>query len=294
MEIFFPSPGAVVVADRRRAEGTSKAAPVWVSRPRANRRVLALAAFLAASFAFERTASAVIFEDLSAYLQRALHYLVQFRQLVGAAKDMRETFINVYQGLKDWRNIEWKDALDVVYAPWFDEVEGIDELRTTVGLTVGNAELAEKIFRDLKNFNRLESSWRYDHDGWFRRRVNGMRTIHKRAAAHRRGVFRQLQMQNDALTKDVQKISKLRKRIEDESRKEPASQAVISALQSELAAVQARWNGQDMMLSNQRALLLMIGEENMSRSFEEMGEGDWTEDKTRGFDEFGYRLIYPR
>ena len=75
-----------------------------------------------------------------------------------------------------------------------------------------------------------------------------------------------MQLQNQALSEDVARIRRLRDKIEAESKKSPANQALISSLQGELATVQAKHQGEGMMLANQRAIIMMmVGEENVVR-----------------------------
>jgi hypothetical protein len=259
-------------------------------------RWLGTVAVVAAVTAVPRPAQALVFEDISAYLQRALHYVVQFREMMAATNDTKNTLMGAYTAIKDgeWRNIPWQDALDVVHAPWFDEVEGIEDIRDVVDLTIANAEQANKLFKDVVNFGKLEGSERYRTDGWFRSRVNGLRTINRRAVAHRRLLFRQLQQQNDRLTNDVKKITKLRKKIEDESKKSPVNGAAISAWQGELAALEGRWSEEKEMVVNQRALMFMVGEENMHELFYEMADGDWVHQRRQGFENFGRELTRRR
>jgi hypothetical protein len=232
-------------------------------------------------------ASAFVFKDVSAFLQRNAHYLIQFRQLLSAAQDSRRTLLAAYAGLKDWRNLGWVDTLDLVHAPWFDGVDGIDDLRLAADLTALNVEQAQKLFGDLKDFDELERHPRYRRDGWFRAKVDSIRRIARRARSHRLTILRQMQLQNQALSKDVAKIRRLRDRIEDESKKSPVSQGLISSLQGELTAVEAKYQGENMMLVNQRAIMTMVGEESMHESFREATEGEWLGTNRNGLREFG-------
>lgn len=234
-----------------------------------------------------RTAEAFVFKDVSAFLQRNAHYIIQFRQLLSTARDTRETLLNAYAGLKDWRNLGWVDTLDLVHAPWFDGVDGIEDLRTATALTVLNVEQATKLFTELKEFGDLEHHPRYKRDGWFRTRVDSIRRIARRARAHRVAILRQMQMQNRALSKDIERVRRLRDRIEEESKKSPVNQGVVGSLQAELAAVEAKHQGENMMLVNQTAIMNLVGAENMDESFVDAVEGDWLGENRRGLREFG-------
>ena len=117
--------------------------------------------------------------------------------------------------------------------------------------------------------------------------MDGIRRIARRARAHRLALLRQMQLQNQALSEDVARIRRLRDKIEEESKKSPANQALISSLQGELAAVQAKYQGEGMMLANQRAIMMMVGEENVGESFRAAAEGEWVGANRTGLREFG-------
>ena len=221
------------------------------------------------------SAEALVFKDVSAFLQRNAHYLIQFRQLIGAAQDSRRTLLAAYAGLKDWRNLGWVDTLDLAHAPWFDGIDGIEDLRTAADLTALNVEQAQKLFGELKEFDDVERHPRYRRDSWFRTKVDSIRRVSRRARAHRLAIVRQMQLQNQALSKDVAKIRRLRDRIEDESKESPVNQGLIVSLQGEVAAVEAKYQGENMMLTNQRAIMTIVGEENMHESFREATDGEW-------------------
>jgi hypothetical protein len=96
-----------------------------------------------------------------------------------------------------------------------------------------------------------------------------------------------MQLQNQALSKDIARIRRLRDRIERESQKSPVNQGLISSLQGELAAVEAKHQSENMMLVNQRAIMTLVGEENMQESFREATEGEWIGTNRTGLRQFG-------
>jgi hypothetical protein len=254
---------------------------------RMRRLVLGTGLALGLLLAKPGSAHALVFKDVSAFLQRNAHYLVQFRQLLSAAQDSRRTLLAAYAGLKDWRNLGWVDTLDLVHAPWFDGIDGIDDLRVAADLAALNVEQTQKLFGELKDFDELEQHPRYRRDGWFRTKVDSIRRIARRARSHRLAILRQMQLQNQALSKDVAKIRRLRDRIEDESKKSPVNQGLVSSLQAELTAVEAKYQSENMILVNQRAIMTMVGEENMHESFREAAEGEWVGANRDGLRKFG-------
>jgi hypothetical protein len=232
-------------------------------------------------------AEAIVFKDVAAFLQRNGHYLIQFRQLLAAARDTRSTLLKAYAGLQDWRNLGWVDTLDLVHAPWFDRVEGIEDLRAATDLTVLNVEQATKLVGELKDFGDLRDHPRYRRDAWFRQRVDSISNISRRARSRRVALLRQMQLHNSALTRDVAKIERLRNKIEEESKKTPVNQGLVMALQAELSAVEAKYHGESMVLVNQRAIMNLVGQENMTESFREATDGEWVGRNRDGIREFG-------
>ena len=232
-------------------------------------------------------AEAFVFKDVAAFLQRNAHYLVQFRQLLSAARDTRKTLLDAYAGLKDWRNLGWVDTLDLVHAPWFDDVDGIDDIRAASDLTVLTVEQATKLVGDIQDFDDLRNHPRYRRDGWFRARVDSIRAISRRARSRRVALLRQMQMHNRALTADVARIKRLRDRIEEESKRTPVNQGAVASLQGELSAVEAKYQGENLMLVNQRAIMGLVGQENMDESFREVTDGEWMGRNREGFRNFG-------
>jgi hypothetical protein len=234
-----------------------------------------------------KRAEALVFKDVAAFLQRNSHYLIQFRQLLSAAKDTRRTLLDAYTGLKDWRNLGWTNTLDLVHAPWFDDIDGIEDLRAVSDLTVLSVEQATKLIGDIQNFDDLRQHPRYRRDGWFRARVDSIRGISARARSRRVALLRQMQLHNRALTNDISRIKRIRDRIEEENKKTPVNQGLIMSLQGELAAVQAKYEGENMILVNQRAIMGLVGRENMDESFREATDGDWVGRNREGFRNFG-------
>ena len=96
-----------------------------------------------------------------------------------------------------------------------------------------------------------------------------------------------MQLQNQALSEDVARIRRLRDKIEEESKKSPANQALISSLQGELAAVQAKYQGEGKDAGEPAGHHDDGGEENVGESFRAAAEGAWVGANRTGLREFG-------
>ena len=223
--------------------------------------------------------------DLAAITQRATQftqYLIQFNEIITAARSHLEAFREVYDGLKDWRNLGWADILQLVDLPWFDGIDGIDDIRRATYVTVMGVQQAEGLWNNLDYLDHWRSNPRYQTDPWFRAKVDSLLRQSKRAQATRAALLRQMQMQNKAVSEDVKKIKRLRDAIEQENHKSPVNQGKISSLQAEIAAVEARYKGEDLMLKNQQAIIFLVGEDEAQRAYLETRDRGWiTSNNTR-------------
>jgi len=215
--------------------------------------------------------AAAITQRLATFVQ----YVIQFNQMINGVQAQVSAFRQVYQGLKDWRNLGWVDLVHVVDLPWFDGVDGIDNIRKDVYLTVMSAEQASGLWTNITSADRWKGNPRYRTDPWFRHQVDLLTKSSKRANATRAALLRQMQMQNKAVTQDVAKIKNLRDAIEAENKKQPVNQGTISSLQAEIAAVEARYKGEELILANQRAITFLVGEDQAQTAYIEARDRSW-------------------
>jgi hypothetical protein len=216
--------------------------------------------------------------DLAAITQRATQftqYLIQFNEVITAARAHLAAFQEVYDGLKDWRNLGWADILQLVDLPWFDGIDGIDDIRRATYVTVMGVQQAEGLWDNVNYLDHWRSNPRYQTDPWFRAKVDSLLRQSKRAQATRAGLLRQMQMQNKAVSEDVKKIKRLRDAIEKENHNSPVNQGKIASLQAEIAAVEARYKGEDLMLKNQQAIIFLVGEDEAQRAYLETRDSGW-------------------
>jgi hypothetical protein len=228
--------------------------------------------------------------DLPAITQRAIQfvqYVIQFNEMISAARSNLEAFKEVYEGLKDWRNLGWADILQIVDLPWFDGIEGIDDIRRATYVTVMGVQQAQALWDNVNWVDHWRSNPRYQTDPWFRAKVDSLLRQSKRARATRAALLRQMQMQNQAVSNDVKKIKRLRDAIEAENLKKPVNQAKITSLQAEIAATEARYKGEDLMLKNQQAIIFLVGEDEAQRAYVETRDRGWIIDNNARLRAFG-------
>lgn len=251
---------------------------------------LALASFLVLS---PKRGEAMIMHDVLAFGQRTLtlyEQIVKYREMIRAADGQFKAFKQAFEGVKDWKNLSLEDTASLLDAPWFDGVEGIDELRFAATATVLTVEQSKKLFSDVRGFGKKNP--RYDSDPWYRARIDALFKYSSKARAQKIAMMRQLQAQNTVLTEDAKRITELRKKVGDENRqatiaKRPVNQAKIASYQAEIGAIEAKHKGQEMMLRNQQMIMRLVGEENAYWLYLDTTQSDWMDKNTQAATIFG-------
>jgi hypothetical protein len=254
------------------------------------RRMISRIAVAVAILGVARPAAAFVFHDGPAFTQRVLWMYQQFqqyRQMVTTADSHLRTIKSALRGDMDWRNLGWLDTLQILDSPWLDGVKGIDEIRLATTASVMTAEQATRLWADVEGLGRWKRNRRYERDAWFRAKIDSISRQSGRARAQRAALVRQMQAQNRALIEDVKKIKRLRDAIERESKKTPVNHPRIASLQAELAATEAKYQGENMMLANQRAIMFLVGEDDAYRSYLETTQSEWLDRNNRSVLEFG-------
>jgi hypothetical protein len=234
--------------------------------------------------------------DIQAVIQRMTQFaaaIAQFRAIVRSGQESVEMMRSAYEGIKNWRNLGWIDTLQIVDAPWFDNVEGIDDIRALVMTTTMSAEGAVNLWADLKAFDKYLTDPRYRKDAWFRSKVNSLIRQSKRARGVRVAVMRQIRQHNKALTEDIKRVRRLRDEIqkanEDKVSGKPVDTAKVQALQAELVALEAKMEGESLMVTNQRILMGLAGDDEAHNEFMRMVQDrrSWSASDAARLREFG-------
>lgn len=254
------------------------------------RLLIAVALVVAMSGVARRAEAQWQVNDMAAITQRAtqfVQYLIQFNQIINSAQDHLAAFKRVYDGLRNWRQLGWSDLLQIVDLPWFDGIEGIDDLRRATYLTVMGVTQAEGLWENVNYLDHWRLNPRYRTDPWFRAKVDSLLRQSKRARATRAALLRQMQMQNKAVNDDVLKIKRLRDAIEAENQHHPVNQAKVTSLQAEIAATEAKYKGQELMVRNQQAIIFLVGEDEAERSYLEQRDRGWMRSNSQAIRSLG-------
>jgi len=237
-----------------------------------------IAAFVLAFFASAIPARAWVFHDGPAFLQRMLQLiqvLQQWNQIIRTTNQQLATVKAAYAGLKDWKNFGWIDTLRLADSPWFDGIEGIDEIRQYTNVTIMSAQQAQDLFNNVGELQKLVNDKRYKTDPWYRWRVQAMMRQSAQAAKVKASLMRQMKQANKDLMENVKKIKDLRDRIQVASMSTPADTATIQACQAEISAIEAKYQGEGLIMKNQQAIMFLVGEKDMLKAYQaQMDKGN--------------------
>jgi hypothetical protein len=219
-----------------------------------------------------------VFHDPGAFAQRMTQFataVAQLRAIVKGAKEQVTLFKNAYEGLKNWRNLGWIDTLDIIQSPWFDKVDGIDDMRAAVLSTSLSLDEVQGLWGDLDELKSWNDDPRYGRDFWFRMKIRSLMRESSRARKVRTALFQQIRAHNKGLSRDILRMKAVRQAIEDLSKeavanKKPVDSAKVAALQAELTALEGKYQSEQIMLANQRALMFMVGEDDAHDVFMEL------------------------
>lgn len=216
-------------------------------------------------------ARAFIFHDGPAFVQRVMQLiqvLQQWNQIIRTSSQQLATVKAAYAGLKDWKNFGWVDTLRLADSPWFDGIEGIDDIRTYTNLTIISAQQAQDLFNNVDELKKLINDKRYKTDPWYRWRVNAMMRQSQEAQKVKAALLGQMKQANKELMDQVRKVKDLRDQIQVASMKSPADTATIEACQAQITAIEAKYKGESIILRNQQAIMFLVGEKDMMKAYE--------------------------
>jgi hypothetical protein len=234
---------------------------------------------------------AAIAEDIEEFAQ----VLTQWNEIIGTAHSSLQAFRDAYAGLKDWKHLGWVDTLQILQMPWLDGVDGIDEIRNVATLSVMSAGQIDQLWQNLDP-DSWQSNPRYRNDPWYRNKVNSLLRQSRRARATRAALMRQMQSHNQALTTDIAKIKSLRDQIQAENETPTGANgtvntAKIASLQAEIAALEAKHQGEGLQMANQRAIMFMVGQDDAQRVYLETRDRGWIDSNNQSIRALGQAII---
>jgi len=242
-------------------------------------------------------ARAWVFHDGLAFSQRMAQYIQvmsQWNQAIKTGGEQLMTFKAAYMGLKDWRSYGWVEILRLADCPWFDGIQGIEEIRKATSLTAMSAEQAQALWDTSQFYRNMLFNPRYAHDPWYRAKVNSLMRQSTKAQGQKAAILRQFKDANRDLIADVNKIKRIKAGIEAANQTQPVDVAKLASLKAELAATEAKFQGNTLILRNQQAIMFLMGENDAQKAFEETIDRGWLRGNTRALKALGARFARRR
>lgn len=234
--------------------------------------------------------SAWSFHDGPAYAQRMAQYtqvMAQWNQMLQSSGEQLMILKAAYMGLKDWRSFGWTETLRVVDCPWFDGIAGIDDIRRCTTMTLMSTEQAQQLWDNYDFYQRMLTNPRYASDAWYRAKVDSLLRQSQRAQAMKAAILLQFKAENRELIEDVQRIKRVKREIQVLNRAPTVNAVKLASLQAELAATEAKFEGNALILRNQRAIMFLLGENDAQRAFIEVVDRGWIRGNTRVLRDLG-------
>ena len=242
-------------------------------------------------------AGAWVFHDGAAFAQRTaqlIQVLSQWNQIIRSSGQQLMAFKAAYMGLKDWRNYGWIDVLRVADCPWFDGVQGIDDIRRGTSLSIMSAEQVQQLWDNYAFYQNMLLNPRYAKDPWYRAKVNSLLRQSKRAQGVKTAILQQFKAENLNLIEDVKKIKRIKTDIQTINQEPTVDVTKLASLQAELTATEAKFQGNSLILQNQRSIMFLMGENDAQRAFEEVIDRGWIRGNTRALRQLGAQFARRR
>jgi hypothetical protein len=219
------------------------------------KRLIIKTALVATLFVAAPQAKAIPVIDGAHIAAAAANAGLQVLEWVNYIKNFKEYYstINaVYNGVRDWKNMGWVDTLQLVELPWFDGMEGIEDIRNIAAGTSMSLSDLQTVFSDLKWFDKMLNDPRYAEQEAFRKKTQILQKANQRGMRRKMTITRAMHKMNEENQKLLKQSKDIQAEIETLSKKEPAPLASIAALQGRLAGIQAK------MQSNKDGLYAQI------------------------------------
>lgn len=181
--------------------------------------------------------------DWAALLQRAIQIIEHMSKWVDQLKRMRESYslaFAAYNGIKNWDQMGWVDLLNMAEMPWFDGVEGIDEIRDLCSLTEMGVQELKELYKEMAILDKMANDPKLMANQAARARLEFTRKMSQKRQARRVAFSRQLKRHLKEQDRLLQQAKGIQTQIELKSKLEPVPQGAILSLQGKLNLISAK------------------------------------------------------
>lgn len=212
----------------------------WVTK-------LATAFILAALLTSARPAQAQwavfdasVFQQTYATVVNTLKQIEQYKQMIQQARESYLLFNSVYAGFKNWQNFGWVEILDMANQPFFDGIQGIDDLRDLGSMSELSVDELMQLFGEAQTIQRLQTDPAYKKSKVRAKMIDQMNEAHQRNRKRKVLYVRALKTHQRELDKLKTQARDLQYELEAASSVQPADAAAIAGIQGKLQVIQVR------------------------------------------------------
>lgn len=215
--------------------------------------------------------------DLTNIMQSVMNTADQLRYWTQQIKTAREQYAMVTAvaaGLKDWRNMQWSDTLQVFEMPWFDGISGIEDIRNLAAAGGMGLDELQSFFNETNKVQRMMNSPMYRENQLYAAKVRMWSICYTRVVRRRMALVKMHQQYLDDMNRLRAQQRTLQTLLEAETNKEPPSQAVILSLQAKIALISAKMSGDKDAIQSQEEIIKQQEAQEIEDTNEKVGRLD--------------------
>ena len=181
--------------------------------------------------------------DWAAIIQRAAQIIEHLTKWTDQLKKMRENYslaYAAYNGIKNWDQMGWIDILNMTEMPWFDGVEGIEDIRDLSALTEMGVQELMSLYKEMAILDRMANDPKFMANQAARARLQFTRKMSQKRQARRVAFSRQLKKHLKEQDRLLTQAKAIQTQIELKSKMEPAPMGALQALEGKLSLIQVK------------------------------------------------------
>lgn len=182
---------------------------------------------------FDYSHIAVAIGNTAKQIKEWQDYIQQFRQYSAL-------MLGTYQGIHSWEGLEWIDSLSLLELPFFDGIDGIEELRDVAAASTMTVQDLAKLYEEIELITRLASDKRYANMVGYQARMSLFRAHSNRVMRIRMLKTRAFQMHQVALNRLLNQQKIIHNLIKEANASNPVPIAKVESLKTKLNLIQTQ------------------------------------------------------
>lgn len=216
-----------------------------------------------------------------------------FAETIGEWVQYYNTFNGYYGVMKavtsgNYSMMPWTELFALADAPWFDGLDGIDDIRNLCMVTEMSVTQLEALFREQAIFEKMKNDPMYARSAAFRAYHTLSQDAHTRHQRRRVALAKMQQKQKNELNKLNDQAKSLRNEIARESAGSQPREAVIAALTGKLTAIEVKIKSTDLSLAASIRLMSESETQENEKLRAQMMEEIWKQRDAAAVDRKGF------